>query len=202
MRPACPARMYSPFPVTSRMPFSVISGQTARPGRSDWRVNRTKSSMVTVPARREATSGRKRLVWLPRLYRIRYTPKLSPAIKGRLRSVSLTRMFFSPPSGWEMNQMATSARPNPANVRAPGKPSRIEPTITGSSAAVRAETGAATLILPAVMDLKNKSNPRTPMDPATVHINREVQGRGFSPENQAATTRKASPTASPNRTTW
>ena len=96
-------------------------------------------------------------------------PKLIPAISGRLRSASRSRRLFGPPSGCEMNQMAASARVNPARVSQPGKPSESEPTMTGRIAHVSAETGAATDICPLVMSWKKSSSPSTPMDPAMVH---------------------------------
>ena len=67
-------------------------------------------------------------------------------MSGRLKSARRRRMLFGPPSGCEMNQMAASARANPARVSQPGKPSVNVPTITGRTAPISAETGAATMI--------------------------------------------------------
>jgi hypothetical protein len=84
----------------------------------------------------------------------KYKPNPTPASRGSFKSARcVTRsVSVTPPALREIIHTAKRANPNPKKVDNSGKPSMNIPTTTGSAAANNAETGAAMLIKPRVME--------------------------------------------------
>ena len=136
------------------MPFKVMTGQAEESTFHEARVKSMYVKINNMPHPLEATIGQMVApVFVASCMRTKYKPNPMPASRGSFKSARCEKTsVITTPSPWEIIHSARRAKPNPRKVRNGGKPCVKLPTITGSAAANKAETGAAMLINPRVIE--------------------------------------------------